>query len=109
MTATASLTPPSRQLDAHGGHWETHGRNVTLLLGKSRHGAAPAAISVHSQRSPQHYAGAPHVTLGCSAEPFAVTLRLSPQDALALSVQILEAAQAARDIERQLAGEGVTA
>ena len=104
---TLPLAAP-RQLDARGGHWETHGRDVPLIA-RHRHGTPLATVSVHSQRSPQHYGGVPHVTLGCSADPFAVSLRLSPQDAFSLAAQIVDAATAAREIERTLAGEGLPA
>ena len=97
---------PAPRLDSQGNHLQLYGQqaphDATTTL---RRLGVPAGLQVASRREKVLHGGRPQVVLFSHDGPFNLDFRLSPDDARALAVSLVDAAEACDTLSRRLASD----
>ena len=100
---------PDPRLDGQGNHLQLYGEPAQLDSPSTlRRLGVPPGLQVASRREKSRHDGRPQVVLFCHDAPFNLDFRLSPDQARALAVSLVDAAEACDTLSRRLANDRKT-
>ncbi len=100
---------PAPRLDSQGNHLQLYGEPVPHDSPSTlRRLGVPAGLEVASRREKARHDGRPQVALFCNDGPWNLDFRLSPDEARALAVSLVDAAEACDTLSRRLVDDRKT-
>ena len=104
ISAPLGQDVPAPRLDSQGNHLQLYGEpSQHASPSTMRRLGVPPALQVASRREKSSHDGRPQVVLFCHDAPFNLDFRLSPDQARALAVSLVDAAEACDTLNRRLA------